>query len=161
IRPETDKALAYLDYEQQEFGIGAALSGDKAMSGAYHSGDPYLAFAQQAGAIPPNGSKATYKVERELFKLCALGVQYGMQAESLARRIGKRVVDGQELLRLHRATYPQYWRWSDAVQDFAMLRGYLETVFGWRVHVGKDANPRSLRNFPLQANGAEILRLAC
>ena len=84
-----------------------------------------------------------------------------MRAESLARRMGRPTADGHELLRLHRQTFPAYWRWSDAVQDFAMLRGYLETVFGWCVHVGPDANPRSLRNFPLQANGAEMLRLAC
>ncbi|HEU5115970.1 MAG TPA: hypothetical protein VFT74_04770, partial [Isosphaeraceae bacterium] len=32
---------------------------------------------------------------------------------------------------------------------------------GWTVHVGTNANPRSLRNFPMQANGAEMLRLAC
>src|SRR5262249_55649926 len=42
-----------------------------------------------------------------------------------------------------------------------MLTGRLRTVFGWAVHVGTDANPRSLRNFPMQANGAEMLRLAC
>ncbi len=42
-----------------------------------------------------------------------------------------------------------------------MLHGWLQTVFGWRVHVGPDANPRSLANFPMQANGAEMLRLAC
>jgi len=34
-------------------------------------------------------------------------------------------------------------------------------VFGWRVHVGPRANPRSLGNFLMQANGAEMLRLAC
>ncbi len=34
-------------------------------------------------------------------------------------------------------------------------------MFGWRIAVGPDANPRSLRNFPMQANGAEMLRLAC
>jgi DNA polymerase I len=34
-------------------------------------------------------------------------------------------------------------------------------VFGWRVNVPPDANSRSLRNFPTQANGAEMLRLAC
>jgi hypothetical protein len=34
-------------------------------------------------------------------------------------------------------------------------------VFGWRIAVGADANPRFLRNFPMQANGAEMLRLAC
>jgi hypothetical protein len=42
-----------------------------------------------------------------------------------------------------------------------MLRGWLQTVFGWRVHVGTKVNPRSLMNFPVQANGAEMLRLAC
>jgi hypothetical protein len=161
IKPEPGMALAYVDWEQQEFGIGAALSGDGAMRAAYESGDPYLAFAKQAGAVPADGTKATHKPERDLFKLCALGVQYGMGAESLARRMRKSLAAGRELLGLHRSTYPAYWRWSDAVQDFAMLRGYLETVFGWRVYVGADANPRSLRNFPLQGNGAEMLRLAC
>src|SRR6185312_4348421 len=40
------------------------------------------------------------------------------------------------------------------------LTGELRTVFGWRVHVGNIPNPRSLRNFPMQANGAEMMRLA-
>jgi DNA polymerase-1 len=40
-------------------------------------------------------------------------------------------------------------------------RGYLATVFGWCIHVGVEPNPRMLRNFPVQANGAEMLRLAC
>ena len=42
-----------------------------------------------------------------------------------------------------------------------MLSGSLHTVFGWHVHIGERSNPRSLRNFPMQANGAEMLRLAC
>jgi hypothetical protein len=42
-----------------------------------------------------------------------------------------------------------------------MLTGSLFTVFGWRVNVGGAVNPRSLANFPMQANGAEMLRLAC
>src|SRR5262249_30685893 len=54
-----------------------------------------------------------------------------------------------------------FWRWSDAVVDYAMLTGSLHTVFGWHVHVRESPNPRSLRNFPMQANGAEMLRLAC
>jgi hypothetical protein len=40
------------------------------------------------------------------------------------------------------------------------LTGRISTVYGWRQHVGKDVNPRSLRNFPMQANGAEMMRLA-
>jgi hypothetical protein len=42
-----------------------------------------------------------------------------------------------------------------------MLHGMLHTVFGWQFHIGETVNPRSLRNFPMQANGAEMLRLAC
>jgi hypothetical protein len=42
-----------------------------------------------------------------------------------------------------------------------MLYGSLFTVFGWQVHVGPEVNPRSLAFFPVQANGAEMLRLAC
>jgi hypothetical protein len=65
------------------------------------------------------------------------------------------------LLRAHRETYRNFWRWSDAAIDHTMLIGSLHTVFGWYVHVDENPNPRSLRNFPMQANGAEMLRLAC
>lgn len=131
------------------------------MMDAYQSGDPYLAFGKQAGRIPPDGTKRTHGAERELFKACVLGVQYGMEAESLARRIGKPTAYGRELLRLHRETYARFWRWSDGAESHAMLLNHLYTVFGWTRRVGPDANPRSLRNFPCQANGAEMLRLAC
>ncbi len=88
--------------------------------------------------------------------------------------------DARELLDLHRRTYRTFWRWSDATLDHAMLHGFLHTAFGWTIHVGLDAtgsatparranevdraqyaaNPRSLRNFLMQGNGAEMLRLA-
>jgi DNA polymerase I len=161
IRPPPGLGLAYLDWSQQEFGIAAALSGDPLMLEAYRSGDPYLAFAKQAGAVPPNATKQTHSAERDQFKACVLAVQYGMGEESLAMRIGQPVARARELLRLHRETYRVFWRWSDGALDFAMLHGRLWTVFGWTLHVDTDPNPRSLRNFLMQANGAEMLRLAC
>jgi DNA polymerase I len=160
IKPGPGRAVAYLDWEQQEFGIAAALSGDTAMMEAYRSGDPYLAFAKQAGAVPPEATKDTHGPQRELFKACVLAVQYGMGEVSLAQRIGKPVAYARQLLALHRQTYPTYWAWSEAAVNRAMLHGRLHTAFGWQVHVGPDANPRSLANFPMQANGAEMLRLA-
>jgi DNA polymerase-1 len=161
IKPPPGHAVAYLDWKQQEFGIAAALSGDAAMQAAYQSGDPYLAFGIQARAIPANANKISHKAERELFKQCVLAVQYGMEAKALALQIGQPSIVARDLLRAHRETYPTYWRWSDAAVDQAMLTGSLHTVFGWHVHVGERSNPRSLRNFPMQANGAEMLRIAC
>jgi len=161
IRPEFGYGLAYLDWSQQEFGIAAALSGDPQMLEAYASGDPYLTFAKQARAVPPDATKQSHPRERDQFKACALAVQYGMGEASLASRIGQPPSFARELLRLHRETYRTFWRWSDRVVDHAMLHGKLWTSFGWTVHTGTNPNPRSLRNFPMQANGAEMLRLAC
>ena len=161
IQPEPGSGLAYVDWSQQEFGIAAALSGDSAMLEAYVSGDPYLVFAKQAGAVPPDGTKATHGPIREQYKQCALAVLYGMGPEALAVKIGQPVAYSRHLLRKHRETYPEFWKWSDSAVDYAMLTGHLYTVFGWTIHVGSKANPRSLQNFPMQANGAEMLRLAC
>jgi DNA polymerase I-like protein with 3'-5' exonuclease and polymerase domains len=166
IRPRAGFALGYVDYEQEEFGIAAKLSGDLAMQEAYCSGDPYLTFGKQAGKIPPYGTRETHGAVRDQFKTLTLAVQYGMGADSLAQRLGQTVSDARELLRLHRQTYKKYWSWSDAVVDYAVLHGFLPTVFGWTTHLdprGKlDSHlVRFLRNYPMQANGAEILRLAC
>jgi hypothetical protein len=161
IKPAPGWALAYLDWEQQEFGIAAALSGDRAMLAAYESGDPYLAFAKQSGVAPLDATKETHGGIRELCKACALAVQYGMGARSLAQRIAQSEAHAQDLLRLHRQVYRRFWKWSDGAVDYAMLKGFLYTTFGWTIHVGAAVNARSLRNFPMQANGAEMLRLAC
>ena len=161
IQPPPGYGIAYIDWAQQEFGIAAALSGDPLMMDAYRSGDPYLAFAKQAGAAPPDATKATHKAIRDQFKSTVLAVQYGMGADALAQRIGQPPIRARELLRLHRETYRVFWRWSDAAVDYAMLNGSLHTVFGWRVQVPPISNRRALSNFPMQANGAEMLRLAC
>jgi DNA polymerase-1 len=161
IKPAPGYGLAYIDWAQQEFGIAAALSGDRAMMAAYHSGDPYLAFAKQAGAVPPGATKYSHSDKREQFKACVLAVQYGMGPDALAARIGQPNIMGRELIRLHQETYRAFWRWSDAVVDHATLSGSIATVFGWRVNAGPNSNPRFFRNFPMQANGAEMLRLAC
>lgn len=161
IQAPPGHAVAYVDWEQQEFGIGAALSGDPAMIRAYKSGDSYLAFAIEAGAAPVGATKKTHGAVREMFKSCALAVLYGMGYVTLAGRIGQSLAHARMLLDLHRQTYPRFWQWSEAALDYAMLTGALPTVFGWEIHVADGANPRSLQNFPMQANGAEMLRLAC
>jgi DNA polymerase-1 len=160
IKPKPGWGLAYVDWSQQEFGIAAALSGDPAMMAAYRSGDPYLAFAIQAGAVPATATKKTHEAEREQFKACVLAVQYGMGEASLALRINQPVARARQLLELHRRTYRRFWKWSDSAVDEAVLGGRLWAGFGWQIHTRDELNDRSLRNFPMQANGAEMLRIA-
>jgi hypothetical protein len=123
IKPPPGHAVAYIDWSQQEFGIAAALSGDAAMQAAYRSGDPYLTFGKQAGMIPADATKTSHPGERELCKQCVLATQYGMEADTLALRIGQPKIVARDLLHHHHETYPTFWRWSDAAVDQAMLTG--------------------------------------
>jgi hypothetical protein len=65
------------------------------------------------------------------------------------------------LLKSHHETFPRFWRWIDAVENTAMSARELRTVFGWTMRILPHAKPGTLANFPMQANGAEMLRLAC
>ncbi len=160
IRPEPGMALAYIDYEQQEFAAAGALSGDPAMLEAYRSSDPYLAFARMAGAVPPDATKQSHPVERERFKVCALAVQYGMGAESLASSLNLPAAYGRDLLGQHKRTFPRFWRWVADVAATAAARRRLVAAFGWQLNVTPETRPTTLQNWPCQAAGAEMLRLA-
>lgn len=160
IKPPAGKFIAYIDWSQQELGIAAALSSDRRMMEAYSSGDPYLRFAQMAGAVPVDATKQSHPKERAAYKVCMLAVQYGMGGNALANQLGKTRYDANRLLRAHKDTFPDYWKWNERILSHGFGSGSLETVFGWRRLVLSDAKPASVGNFPAQANGAEMLRLA-
>jgi DNA polymerase-1 len=161
IRPPPGMGLAHIDYKTQEFAIIAALSGDKAMQAAYKSGDVYITFGKQSGKLPADATAESHEAERQLFKQCVLGIGYGMEERTLALRIGRPLIVARGLIRAYRETYRVSCEWSDAAVDHAMVHGSIHTVFGWPLHVGENPNPRSLRNFPAQANASEMLRVAC
>ncbi len=161
IKPEPGMGLAYVDFSSQEVAIAAKLSGDPGMMEGYANGDPYLDFAVRAGMAPAGANKATHGVVRDQCKAVVLGTQYGMREKTLANRIGIVQFRGKQLLRAHQEAYPKYWAWTEGVTNFATLNGYLDTVFGWRFQIDGDTRPTTIQNFPCQANGAEMLRLAC
>jgi DNA polymerase I len=100
-----------------------------------------------------------------------LGVGYGMGEYTLAGRLGVKLPDGsfvpgtvtlaRSLLKAHREVFPRFWEWSDRAVDYATQFNCIHTVFGWTYYLDAKFNPRSLRNLPMQGNGAEMLRLAC
>lgn len=163
IQPEPGKVLAYIDYEQQEFCIAAVLSEDLEMKRAYDSGDPYLAFAKLSGAVPPEATKETHSVTRDLFKQCVLGVQYGMGSESLAFRIGRPAPYAGELLKHHKRVFKTFWAWKEQVLNSALLAKRVQNSLGWGLSLfGQDKKEiRTLQNFPIQSMGAEVLHAAC
>jgi hypothetical protein len=167
IKPGPGRAVAYVDYSSMEFLIAAALSDGHCgqtnpMLDMYLSGDPYLSFAKRVNAAPAWATKKTHEELRDRYKVGLLAIQYGMQAEGLAMRIGISTFEASEMLSQHRELFAQYWQWSEDWVQHALQTGIMRTVFGWECRTGiVEFNERSIRNFPVQANGAEILRIAC
>lgn len=163
IKPAEGMALAYLDFSSQEIAIAAALSGDAALWRAYASGDPYMQFAIDAGLAPPGGTKESHGGIRARCKAIVLGTQYGMSEHGMAAASEMMVVEARQLLIRHRETYRLFWSWAELNVARGLLGGVLTTPFGWQYRLGLDskANPRSLLNWPMQASGSDMLRLAC
>jgi DNA polymerase I-like protein with 3'-5' exonuclease and polymerase domains len=152
-----------------EFLIAAALSDGHCgpvnnMLNMYRTGDPYLTFAKRVGAVPSTATKKSHEKERERYKVMLLAVQYGMSTETLAIRLGVSSFEAHEMLNQHRELFAQYWRWSDDWITHSLQTGIMRTAFGWTCRIGivePTVNARSIRNWPVQSTGADILRISC
>ena len=162
IKPTEGTAVAYLDWGSQEIAIAAALSGDDLLWEAYDSGDPYIAFAIQAGLAPKGATKTSHKAIRDRCKPIVLGVNYGMSAEGAAATAGIHVLEARDLLQKHRETYRKFWKWADENKDRGLLGLPLQTCFGWQIQATDGVvKANTFLNWPMQAHGAEMMRLAC
>jgi DNA polymerase-1 len=165
VKPAEGRALAYLDFRQEEPAIAACLSRDQAMSDGYRiGGDLYVDFAKQAQAIPcelPTAeAKAHYGSVRDQYKICLLASMYGQQERSLASRMGKPPSHAAMLLRQLRRAYPRFTAWIDNEIDWAYLHGYMRSRLDWTLYTRPDTRETSLLNYPMQVTGSEVLHRA-
>ena len=137
IQPKPGYALAYVDWSQQEFGVAGGLSDDLQMIFAYNSGDPYLEFAKQARAVPPDATKSSHKAERDLYKTAALAVLYGQGVNSLSVRLGISLAEAEDLIERHKLVYKRFWEWSEEHTSRATLYGEVFTRHG----LANDSSP--------------------
>jgi DNA polymerase family A len=161
ITPPLGHVLVHRDCCQQEVRIAAVQSNDTALLQACESGDVYLGIAELLGFLRDGMSEDERKAVRSLFKTVVLGIQYGLGARSLAVRTGISLYEASEILARLRA---RFWRFEDYVQsvrDHAGLHLEISTPFDWRMQCPSGTNPRTIRNFPIQSTGSEILHVAC
>ena len=161
IKPAEGMALVYCDWSSQEIAIAAALSGDELLWTAYESGDPYFAFAIAAGLAPSDATKQTHKAIRNRCKAVVLGTNYGMSAYGVAQAAKIHEQEAKALLQKHQETYRTFWAWAENNKDRGLLGLKLETCFGWQIQVtAGDAKANTFLNWPMQAHGAEMMRIA-
>jgi DNA polymerase I len=158
-------ALASADFASQEFLVAAIISQDAEMIAAYESGDPYLAFGKLAGLIPQDGTKESHRQMREVCKTCVLGMSYLMSKKGLAPRLtqamGEEVSEdrAEEFIEMFDDAFSDYAAWRREIIEEYDDSGKLMLSDGWTMW-GDNDNFRSVANFPVQGQGAVIMRHA-
>ena len=85
-----------------------------------------------------------------------------MQHVTLAQRLGVSTFAAHEMLNQHRGLFSKYWAWVEDWIAHALNTGAMHTPMGWTCRTGiTEFNARSIGNLPVQATGADILRVAC
>lgn len=166
LAPPQGRAVIGFDIEAAETAIAADLSGDPELLRVYNSGaDQYLEFAIAAGALPPGTKRAPDDNEleavRDLYKIAALAIQYGVAAATLAINLGVPYWRADRIIADHKRIFATYWAWTEAQIAKAYNEGSISTSFGWTMAVDRHTPRNRLLNFPQQATCAELLRLTC
>jgi hypothetical protein len=65
-----------------------------------------------------------------------------------------------EIISLYALRHPNFWEGRLEAVQTAMLRRRIESSYGWPLRISHSPNQRSLLNFPMQSDGAEMLREA-
>jgi DNA polymerase I len=162
VFPE-DSIGVYLDWRTQEVGIAAVQANDPALMADYQGGDVYHGLAKLCGLTSDPDVKRWKKDNPEMrqrMKPLQLGINYGMGVPSLAKGLDRHPLIASYIIERHKRTYPRFWEWREGMVQSAMLDRQIETVFGWPLRISHSPNKRTLYNFPMQGNGAEMLRLA-
>jgi DNA polymerase I-like protein with 3'-5' exonuclease and polymerase domains len=153
----------HLDWRSQEVGIAAARFNDHTLMEDYRSDDIYHALAKMCGLtteINPARWKANNPAQRDRMKPLQLGINYGMGVPSLARGLNRHPLIAAEIIERHKRRYQRFWAGREEAVLSAMLRRRIESSFRWPLRISWSPNKRTLYNFPMQSDGAEMLREA-
>lgn len=124
ICSDEGKALAYVDFDQFEVGIMAALSGDKALHALFDEKDMYESFRNNH--LEGQGTRKAAKV---LF----LAYAYGMKKKNLPI-MGASFGFDRRVVREAFSSFATYEKWKqDRIGDFER-RGFVSTSFGNRFY---------------------------
>jgi len=155
------------DYSQIELRIMAHLSGDNSLCTAFLEGsDVHCKTASEVFSVALD--KVT-KQQRRAAKAINFGLIYGMSAFGLAKQLGIDRTSASEYIDLYFKKYPGVKIFMDKTKEQARDQGYVETIFGRRLHV-PDINSKNTQrrqyaertaiNAPMQGTAADIIKLA-
>jgi DNA polymerase-1 len=166
VAPEGFTLLS-ADYSQIELRLLAHVANMDSLKQAFRDGvDIHALTASQMFGVPLD--QMTGDIRRRA-KAINFGIIYGISAHGLALQLGISRAEAADYITKYFQQYPGIREYMDTTIQFAREHGYVETLFGRKVHV-KDINSkngafrqfseRAAINAPLQGTAADIIKLA-
>lgn len=163
---EAGKTLVALDYSQIELRILAHIADIGSLKQAFADGiDIHALTASQMFDVPLD--EMTPDVRRKA-KAINFGVIYGISGFGLARNLRIPRGEAQAFINTYFERFPGIRTYMDDTVGFAKEHGYVQTLFGRKIHTpeidakGPQAGfaKRAAINAPIQGTAADVIRRA-
>jgi len=161
------KMLLSADYSQIELRLLAHVADIAALKQAFANGvDIHAMTAAEMFHVPL--AEMTAEIRRRA-KAINFGIIYGISAFGLANQLAIGRKEADDYIKTYFARFPGIRDYMEATKAFARAHGYVETIFGRRVHYPHIAasnpalrafNERAAINAPIQGAAADIIRRA-
>lgn len=159
--------LISLDYSQIELRLVAEMADIPALKKAFNDGlDIHAMTASEVFDVPLEQMDPE---TRRKAKAINFGIIYGISAFGLANQIGVARGEAQAFIKQYFERFPGIRTYMDETVESCRQNGYVETLFGRRIHLGgiNDKNPmrrnyaeRQAINAPIQGTAADIIKRA-
>lgn len=163
---EEGNVLLSLDYSQIELRILAHMAGIDTLKQAFAEGqDIHALTASEMFEVPLE--EMTPEIRRQA-KAINFGVIYGISGFGLARNLRIPRKDAQGFIDRYFERFPGIRKYMDSTVEFAKEHGYVQTLFGRKIHTaeinakGPKAGfaKRAAINAPIQGTAADVIRRA-
>ncbi len=162
-----DKKLISADYSQIELRVLAHMADIPQLRKAFDEGlDIHAMTASEMFGVPIEGMPAEV---RRRAKAINFGIIYGISAFGLANQLGIPKDEAGAYIKTYFERFPGIRAYMEETKKHARERGFVETVFGRRIHYPEinTKNPgvrgnleRAAINAPIQGSAADIIRRA-
>ena len=165
VAPE-GKTLVALDYSQIELRLLAHIADLPALKQAFADGlDIHAMTASEMFNVPME--EMTPDIRRQA-KAINFGVIYGISGFGLARNLRIPRAEAQGFIDRYFERFPGIRAYMDDTKAFAKEHGYVQTLFGRKIHTPEIASKgpragfaaRAAINAPIQGTAADVIRRA-
>ncbi|MEM9969227.1 MAG: DNA polymerase I [Pseudomonadota bacterium] len=163
---EPGKTLVALDYSQIELRILAHIADIPALKDAFARGDDI--HAMTASEMFDVAMEDMTPEIRRRAKAINFGVIYGISGFGLARNLRIPRSEAQGFIDRYFERFPGIRAYMDHTKAFAKTNGYVQTLFGRKIHTPEIASKgpragfaaRAAINAPIQGTAADVIRRA-